>query len=147
MAWAVKRGAWYRFTFTIVIQRQSKMKKHTTKIIIIAIIEAAAILLMCYYQKSKGTPQVNISIDAVAKWHYNNQLKADAFEVLDTKCNVCHRKRNPFMVFSPKNMEKRAPKIYKQVFVEKRMPKGDDIKLTSEEYDKLEKWLFTQKIY
>ncbi len=123
------------------------MKKFNLKIIIIAIIEAAAILLMAYFQKSKGTPQKSTSIDAVAKWHFNNQLKADAFEILDTKCNVCHRKRNPFMVFSPKNMERRASKIYKQVFVERRMPKGNDIKLTNKEYDQLEKWLFTQKIY
>jgi len=51
------------------------------------------------------------------------------------------------MVFSLKNIEKRAPKIYKQVFVERRMPKGDDNRLNNEEYNKLEKWLSTQKIY
>ena len=29
----------------------------------------------------------------------NDKLKKDAFEILDTKCNVCHRRQNPFMIF------------------------------------------------
>lgn len=78
---------------------------------------------------------------------FDGKLKEVAFQILDTKCNACHRKQNPFMVFSEKNMVKRAPKIYKMVFVERRMPKGDEIKLTSEEYTTLEKWLFTQQIF
>lgn len=77
----------------------------------------------------------------------SNPLKKAAFKVLDTKCNVCHRKQNPFMVFKHKNMVKRAPKIYKQVFIERRMPKGDEIRLTQEEFTALEKWLFTQQIF
>lgn len=72
-------------------------------------------------------------------------LKQAALDVLQTRCNVCHRKQNPFKVFSAKNMEKHAAKIHKQVFVKRRMPKGD-VKLTSVEYDKLEKWLSTQNI-
>ena len=68
-------------------------------------------------------------------------LKQQAYEVLTSKCNVCHKKQNPFKVFSLKNMEKHAKKIHHQVFVLKRMPKGDDIKLTEEEYQTLEKWL------
>lgn len=71
-------------------------------------------------------------------------LKTKAFKILENKCNVCHRKQNPFMVFSWKNMAKRAEKIHKQVFVKKRMPKGDDIKLTTEEYSLLNNWLQTQ---
>lgn len=74
-------------------------------------------------------------------------LKAAAFEVLNAKCNVCHRKQNPFKVFSLKNMEKHAPKIYKQVFVYRRMPKGDRIKLTEEEYETLKKWLKSRNIF
>lgn len=77
----------------------------------------------------------------------NEALKKAAFEVLETKCNVCHRKQNPFMIFKAKNMEKRAPKIYQMVFVERKMPKGNEIKLTKEEYATLEKWLFTQEIF
>ena len=77
----------------------------------------------------------------------NDALKKAAFNVLETKCNVCHRKQNPFMIFKEKNMEKRAPKIYQMVFVERKMPKGDEIRLTNEEYTTLEKWLFTQEIF
>ena len=77
----------------------------------------------------------------------NDQLKKAAFEILDTKCNICHRKQNPFMVFKEKNMTKRAKKIYQMVFIERRMPKGNETRLTNEEYHKLEKWLKTQEIY
>ena len=73
-------------------------------------------------------------------------LKESAYEILEAKCNTCHRKQNPFKVFSYKNMEKHAPKIYKQVFVKRRMPKGDEHHLTKEEYDLLEQWLLTQNI-
>ncbi|MEQ9300084.1 MAG: hypothetical protein RIF33_16040 [Cyclobacteriaceae bacterium] len=73
-------------------------------------------------------------------------LKTEALEILDTKCNVCHRKQNPLMIFKEKNMAKRAAKIYKMVFVERRMPKIDGTPLTFEEYATLEKWLFTQNI-
>ena len=78
--------------------------------------------------------------------HPSLELKKAAFKILDTRCNVCHRRQNPFMLFKEKNMAKRAKKIYQMVFVEQRMPKGDDIKLTQDEYDTLEKWLKTQKI-
>lgn len=71
-------------------------------------------------------------------------LKTQAYQVLDSKCNVCHRKQNPFMIFSPKNMDRRASKIYEQVIVKNRMPKGNEIKLTSEEYSLLKNWLETQ---
>lgn len=51
------------------------------------------------------------------------------------------------MIFKEKNMEKRAKKIYQNVFVERSMPKGNEIRLTEEEYATLEKWLFTQEIF
>ncbi len=72
-------------------------------------------------------------------------LKQAALDVLQTKCNICHRKQNPFKVFSEKNMVKHASKIHKQVFVKQRMPKGD-IKLTTAEYSTLKEWLSTQTI-
>jgi len=78
---------------------------------------------------------------------FANTLQREALEILQTKCNICHRKQNPLMVFKEKNMSKRAKKIYKQVFIEKRMPKGDEIRLSNEEYIALEKWLFTQEIF
>ena len=70
-------------------------------------------------------------------------LKQAAFSVLQAKCNVCHRKQNPFMVFNQRNMEKRAKRIYQAVFVEGRMPKGNEVSLTPEEYDAIRQWLTT----
>jgi uncharacterized membrane protein len=61
-------------------------------------------------------------------------LKTEAFEVLDTKCNVCHRKQNPLMIFKEKNMAKRAAKIHNRVFVERSMPKAEGTPLTFKEY-------------
>ncbi|MEM0994569.1 MAG: hypothetical protein AAGI49_16160 [Bacteroidota bacterium] len=76
----------------------------------------------------------------------HNEVKVSAFKVLDTKCNVCHRRQNPFKVFSLKNMNKHAAKIHQQVFVLRRMPKGGAIKLTEEEYSLLKEWLESQNI-
>lgn len=73
-------------------------------------------------------------------------LKLAALKILDSKCNVCHRKRNPFMVFKEKNMERRARKIYLQVFVTKRMPKDQATPLSEAEYATLKKWLLTQNL-
>lgn len=67
-----------------------------------------------------------------------------AFEVLTAKCNVCHVKQNPRKVFTLDNMNPLAPRIYKQVFVKKRMPRGKQIKLTPAEYNTLEKWISRQ---
>jgi len=50
-------------------------------------------------------------------------LSAAAYRILDSKCNSCHRKRNPLLIFRPKNMDRRANRIYCAVFVSKRMPK------------------------
>ena len=72
---------------------------------------------------------------------HTTELKEEALEILRAKCNVCHRRQNPFMVFNEKNMVKRARKIYYQVFVAKRMPKGDRIQLSETDYDTLKKWL------
>ena len=76
----------------------------------------------------------------------DEDLKAEALAILETKCNTCHRKQNPFMVFNQKNMVKRAPRIYKAVFVDRRMPKGDKVRLSEEEAVTLKNWLSTQKL-
>jgi uncharacterized membrane protein len=76
-----------------------------------------------------------------------NQLKEEAFRILDTKCNGCHRKQNPFMIFSEKNMSKRAKKIYRMVFIERRMPKGNEVQLTQSEYNVLNRWLKTENTF
>jgi uncharacterized membrane protein len=83
-----------------------------------------------------GTLPANIAPD----------LKAEVFQLLDTKCNVCHRKKNPFRVFTLKNMERNARRIHQQVFVYKRMPKGSTIKLTDADYQLLKQWLNTQNL-
>ena len=75
------------------------------------------------------------------------ELKTQALEILDAKCNVCHRKQNPLMIFKEKNMEKRAAKIYNKVFVDRSMPKAEGTPLTFQEYATLEQWLITQNIY
>mgnify|MGYP005993915167 CR=1 FL=1 len=51
--------------------------------------------------------------------------KEEAYKILNNKCNICHKNKD----------------IYKQVFIKKRMPKGKDIKLTTEEYSKLLTWI------
>jgi uncharacterized membrane protein len=68
-------------------------------------------------------------------------LKNQAYNMLEKKCNVCHRKQNPFMVFTMKNMDKRAKKINKNVFKLQRMPKGDEIKLAAAEKEILKNWI------
>ncbi len=67
-------------------------------------------------------------------------LQEQAYSILKLKCNTCHKKRNPFMVFNMKNMERRAEKIKKQVFELKRMPL-EGTTLTPEEYSTLKNWL------
>ena len=69
--------------------------------------------------------------------------KSAAYKILVAKCNVCHRKKNPRKVFTLANMEDLSPKIFKQVFVKKRMPKGKENNLSSAEYALLKEWLLT----
>ena len=68
-------------------------------------------------------------------------LQHDALQVLIRKCNFCHQTKNRRTVFTRANMKEMAPKINKQVFVKKRMPKGKDNTLTEEESQTLKKWL------
>lgn len=72
--------------------------------------------------------------------------KKAALTVLEQKCNVCHRTNNPGKVFTIENMESLAPKIYKQVFVKRRMPKGRDIRLTEVESQVLKSWVETKVV-
>lgn len=81
----------------------------------------------------------DLSVNAVT------DLKSDAYEILKTKCNGCHRTRNPAKVFTADNMDRFSAEIYKQVFVKKRMPKGRENQLTLEEYERLKKWLSQNK--
>jgi len=119
------------------------MKKRLTIILWLGILVGGFILLSAFGTVGETSPTTRHAILTEA----DDQLKRAAFEVLETKCNVCHRKQNPFMVFKEKNIEKRAAKIYQMVFVQRRMPKGTDIRLTNEEAATLEKWLLTQDIF
>ena len=72
-------------------------------------------------------------------------LKEQAFSILKTKCNVCHQNRNRRMVFTLDNMDELAPKINQQVFIRKRMPKGNKVTLTANDRAKLKKWVESVK--
>jgi len=74
-----------------------------------------------------------------------SELKEAAFAILESKCNTCHIKQNPFKVFSLRNMERFAPKIEKQVFTLKRMPKGNKVKLTTTERETLYNWILSTR--
>jgi len=74
----------------------------------------------------------------------NDPVQEAAFRILEAKCNSCHRKRNPFMVFRAKKMDRRADRIYQAVFVQKRMPKAGGDPLTKAEADTLRQWLETK---
>ncbi|MEQ8878855.1 MAG: hypothetical protein RLQ12_04440 [Cyclobacteriaceae bacterium] len=117
------------------------MKEQSSKWLLPGLVVAVLILISSDF---KGYHSLNLS--AIGWSSYEKELGQEALTVLESKCNVCHRKQNPLMVFKEKNIAKRASKIYRQVFLDKRMPKGDKIRLTPEEYQILEKWLFTQKI-
>jgi len=65
----------------------------------------------------------------------------EILEILDVKCNSCHRIHNPRKVFTEENMNENAKSIYRQVFRWKRMPKGDKIKLTETDKNKLNNWI------
>lgn len=77
----------------------------------------------------------------VFKKEKTDTLKAKALQVLQTKCNVCHRRKNPFLIFKEKNMERRSSRINKQVFELKRMPKKEGEPLTDKEYETLKFWI------
>lgn len=77
--------------------------------------------------------------------HFYSKEKVAAFSILYSKCNRCHAKRNKRKVFTLENMDGLADKINEQVFVKKRMPKGNSIKLSQEDSKKLQNWLNTLK--
>ena len=72
-------------------------------------------------------------------------LKKEVLLVLQTKCNVCHNKQNPFKIFKEKNIERFASKIHEQVFIKRRMPKAGQT-LSDHERKILKTWLLTQNI-
>ncbi len=73
------------------------------------------------------------------------QYQLQAYTLLQTKCNVCHEQRNRHAVFTFNNMNTWGTQINEQVFIKKRMPKGNVIVLTSADKEILKKWLTTSK--
>ncbi len=92
-----------------------------------------------FYQ---GTSSTNTMLQKPIKTLVESP-KSAAYKILVAKCNVCHRKKNPRKVFTLENMESLSPKIFKQVFVKKRMPKGKENNLSPAEYALLKEWLLT----
>lgn len=115
------------------------MKSRITAITYILLLTVSLLMAGSLTQESSTEPYYPAEMTDPA-------LRDEVFRILDSKCNTCHRRQNPFMVFKPGNMERRARKIYRMVFVEKRMPKGNEVKLTAREYESLENWLKTQQI-
>ncbi len=72
-----------------------------------------------------------------------SKAKLKAFDLLTAKCNVCHLKQNRRKVFTLENMDGFGAQIHTQVFVKKRMPKGNKITLTQTDYLILKNWLNT----
>ena len=106
------------------------------KYVIVVVLLLIAALASFPFHTNHAAPREVLTEDA--------RLKQTALSVLVQKCNVCHKTYNPGKVFTADNMETLAPKIYKQVFVKRRMPKGRDIKLTPEEEQLLSRWLETK---
>lgn len=73
-----------------------------------------------------------------------DSLQEKALFILQSKCNDCHGKKKKKAVFTLENMNGYAKKINKQVFIKKRMPKGNEVKLTAEEREWLRKWVGEQ---
>ncbi|GEM_PF-1248228 len=113
------------------------MKNQSHKILGLGILIAGIILLMSAAPKPSANNMTTMNPPVKDS---TEELKAQALKVLETRCNVCHKKKNPFMLFKEKNMEKRAEKINKMVFITGRMPKGDT-PLTQKEYDTLKNWI------
>lgn len=106
-------------------------KQQSLKTIVIGIITVLIIILS---HLIKAEVQVNNQPSVI-----NTSTSEDVINLLEVKCNSCHRKKNPFMVFTTKNMNRRAGKIYDQVFVKRRMPKG--AMLSDIESQLLKEWL------
>jgi uncharacterized membrane protein len=98
-----------------------------------------AISAFCCFQSFFIDTNVNLS-------QKDDLLKQNVLKILENKCNFCHRRQNPLKAFAYENIDKLAPKIYKQVYVKKRMPKGNPSLINKEEWDTLPKWLSSEGV-
>ena len=129
--------------FCFCKQSRNKMKKVSILILFIGLFESHFNL----FSIVRITQPPDKSLKRLFVRVSEPEQKQAAFKILKAKCNVCHKKKNPFKIFSLRNMDRHAPKIYKQVFVYKRMPKGDQIQLTEQEYKTLKDWLKSKNIF
>lgn len=74
-----------------------------------------------------------------------DSIEVNAFSVLKSKCNVCHKKWNRRRIFTRDNMNGWANVVHQQVFIKKRMPRGKKIKLTDKDYQQLLAWINSTK--
>lgn len=107
-------------------------------------IEELLLIALCVGLLSSFRYTTNYELPSTIKT--TGSPKLAALSILRTKCNVCHKKQNKKKVFTIDNMNMLAPKINRQVFIKKRMPKGKNIRLTEQEYTVLKTWLRTQNI-
>ena len=70
--------------------------------------------------------------------------KKAAFEILENHCNECHKDKKKKYIFTEENMTSFATKIHQQVYVKKKMPKGELFPLSVKEEATLLKWLETE---
>jgi uncharacterized membrane protein len=106
----------------------------------IGIIHICITLGFLFFNETSNSNEVQVTQLTV-----HDDISDRALQVLQTKCNVCHLRQNPRKVFTRENMDSFVPKIRRQVFVKKRMPKGKKIKLTAEEYQILSTWITSIK--
>lgn len=88
-------------------------------------------LILCVVR----TTESNAKIPAILS------AKDKALDVLVRKCNDCHRKDKPNIIFNKSNMNRYARRINRQVFILNNMPKGTEYSLTSKERVALKTWL------
>lgn len=102
-----------------------------------SLIYFVALLVFGFAGISLTTSETSVSYYEKEK----DPIKQAAFNVLDSKCNGCHKIQKQNYIFTLGNMDKFASSIHKQVFVKKKMPKGDGNELSAEESATLKKWL------
>ena len=74
-----------------------------------------------------------------------DSIETNAFSILESKCNFCHKKWNRKRIFTRENMNGWANDVHTQVFVKKRMPRGRKNKLNDKEYQHLLTWINSTK--
>lgn len=89
-------------------------------------------------------PQPTIFQVVNSSTNFADPLQEKALLILQSKCNECHGRKKKKAVFTIDNMNGFAKKINKQVFIKKRMPKGDEVKLTEKERTALKEWVELQ---